>query len=116
MGLFAKLTGKSTAGTKTTASQPQNTKEEYRGVEVVSHGGQCCQAAQAIVGQRFLTDEAPMLPLKGCDAAECKCSYRRFGDRRTDMRRASDVGFSMASTLHDDENRSNASKGRRNED
>ncbi len=116
MGLFAKLTGKSTAPAKTTAGQHENTKDKHRGVEVVSNSSQCCQAAQAIVGQRFLADKVPMLPLSDCDAADCQCTYRRLDDRRTDSRRASDVGYSMASQLHDQENRSNTSKGRRTED
>ena len=116
MGLFTRLTGKSTAPTNTPAGQQEKSKDEYRGVEVISQNGQCCQAAQTIAGQRFHSHDVPMLPLKDCDAAECQCTYRRFDDRRTDMRRASDVGYSMASQLHDEENRSNDSKGRRSKD
>ena len=41
-----------------------------------------CDAVQAIVGQRFLSSEAPALPLAGCDRQLCKCTYGHFSDRR----------------------------------
>ncbi|MCP4299598.1 MAG: hypothetical protein GY783_03355 [Gammaproteobacteria bacterium] len=57
-----------------------------------------------------------MLPLAGCEAADCRCTYKRFDDRRTDLRRASDTGFDMATQLHDEENRASTSPGRRSAD
>ena len=41
-----------------------------------------CNAARACKGVRFLTADAPSLPLRGCDAAKCKCQYRHYTDRR----------------------------------
>lgn len=41
-----------------------------------------CQAAQALAGQRFLPEEAPAMPLAGCDQAKCQCAYSHHGDRR----------------------------------
>jgi hypothetical protein len=41
-----------------------------------------CEAVQAIVGQRFLSQQAPALPLAGCDQKRCDCTYKHFGDRR----------------------------------
>jgi hypothetical protein len=48
----------------------------------VKPGQTCCQAALAIKGQRFLSAEAPQLPLKACDTA-CSCVYVHFDDRRS---------------------------------
>ncbi|MBT8103172.1 MAG: hypothetical protein KJO95_09405 [Gammaproteobacteria bacterium] len=77
---------------------------------------ECCQAIQAIADQRFLSEDTPMLPLRSCDAATCNCTYERFDDRRTDSRRASDVGFDMASQLCNQDNRASLSAGRRDDD
>jgi hypothetical protein len=51
-----------------------------------------CQAALACKGKRFLSSEAPRLPLKQCDAARCDCRYRHFPDRRGEPRRAEETG------------------------
>jgi hypothetical protein len=41
-----------------------------------------CDAVQAIVGRRYLSREAPALPLAGCDRRRCDCTYSHFSDRR----------------------------------
>jgi hypothetical protein len=46
-----------------------------------------CAAAQACRGKRFLSSEAPRLPLAECDARRCECRYRHFADRRGPPRR-----------------------------
>lgn len=115
MGLFSKLSGKSAPQASTGVSQRQTKKPSYSGVGITVNSGDCCDAARAIVGQRFLANEVPMLPLKACDAADCRCAYERFDHRRTDLRRLSDVGYDMASQFHDEENRGNTS-GRRDDD
>jgi hypothetical protein len=51
-----------------------------------------CEAALARAGKRFLSSEAPRLPLKQCDAARCHCKYRHFADRRGEQRRAEEAG------------------------
>jgi len=116
MGLFTKLIRKLTACPTTTASHDVPSKDAYRCVQVTSDGAQCCQAARALAGQRFLMDDVPMLPLSECDATECRCAYERFDDRRADSRRASDVAFDIVSQLHEENNRSGASSGRRCDD
>lgn len=115
MGLFSKLRGKSASPASTGVSQPQATKPSYSGIQINMVAEECCQAARELQGQRFLEHEVPMLPLDGCDAVECRCAYERFDDRRTDVRRLSDVGYDIASQLHDGENRINTS-GRRDDD
>lgn len=42
-----------------------------------------CQAAKKLTGKRFLSKDAPALPLFGCDAATCFCRYAHYSDRRT---------------------------------
>ena len=53
-----------------------------------------CAAAQACRGKRYLSSEAPRLPLTECDAKRCECRYRHFADRRGPPRR-------RAEKLHD---------------
>ena len=53
----------------------------------VSAGQNACAAAKACKGKRFLSKEAPSLPLEGCDSAKCHCTYRHFDDRRGAPRR-----------------------------
>lgn len=88
----------------------------YRGVEVVANSDTCCQAANAIEGQRFLLSQVPMLPLAECDAADCRCTYERFDDRRMDVRRAPNVAFDLASQFQEQENRLESAPGRRDDD
>lgn len=61
-------------------------RSRYRGVEVIPDGSGCCAAAREITGKRFLSDEVPELPLKGCDRAVCNCRYELFADRRRSHR------------------------------
>ncbi|MEW6120449.1 MAG: hypothetical protein AB1593_10220 [Pseudomonadota bacterium] len=49
--------------------------------------GDACSAARRIEGQRFLSGEAPGLPVPGCSHAHCTCSYVHHDDRRQDDRR-----------------------------
>jgi hypothetical protein len=51
-----------------------------------------CESAKRIAGRRYLVEQAPMIPLRECDVAECNCRYREFADRRQETRRLVDVG------------------------
>jgi hypothetical protein len=42
-----------------------------------------CTAAHAIRTQRFLSEEAPALPLAKCSAQQCQCRYIHYPDRRS---------------------------------
>jgi hypothetical protein len=55
----------------------------YHAVEVSPALG-CCKAAVDLKGRRFLSAEAPKLPLPGCDAASCRCRFVHHNDRRMD--------------------------------
>jgi len=52
-----------------------------------------CPAATQLGKRRFLSGEAPSLPLPDCACSEqCRCLYQHFDDRRTLTRRATDEG------------------------
>jgi len=55
-----------------------------------------CGAARACKGKRFLSYEAPRLPLAECDAERCHCKYRHYADRRGGPRRAEEKGTPAA--------------------
>jgi hypothetical protein len=47
-----------------------------------------CKPAKRLRGKRFLTREAPRLPLRTCpEPANCPCRYQKFADRRSEDRR-----------------------------
>jgi hypothetical protein len=51
-----------------------------------------CAAAQALKGQRYLSADAPRLPLSDCTSADaCPCVYRKHPDRRAGPRREADT-------------------------
>ena len=69
-----------------------------------------CDAVAALEGQRFLSDEAPLLPLSDCDNPQgCKCVYEHFDERRDSLRREADIGLPVR--MHLSEKR--AGRGRR---
>jgi len=52
-----------------------------------------CPHAMALRQQRFLSAEAPRLPLPDCTSpGRCQCRYQHFADRRAKMRRTEDRG------------------------
>jgi hypothetical protein len=55
-----------------------------------------CGKARGLSRVRFLSNDAPLLPLEGCDARVCACHYRHHEDRRRSLRRAADVVASGA--------------------
>jgi len=52
-------------------------------------GNQACEAAEKMVGRRFLSTAAPRLPLPGCDVLECGCRFVHHKDRRSGKDRRS---------------------------
>jgi len=43
---------------------------------------EACPAAWKLQDVRYVSSEAPTLPLTDCDQATCKCRYRKYDDRR----------------------------------
>jgi hypothetical protein len=58
-------------------------------------GARACADAQGLAGERFLAADAPSLPLAGCTAARCRCTYKKLSDRREEGRRWSDEGLGV---------------------
>jgi hypothetical protein len=58
-------------------------RRSFKGASI-KPGDNCCKAAQEMSNTRFLTEEAPRLPLEGCDrVADCLCKYHNHPDRRS---------------------------------
>ena len=58
-------------------------------------GMHACAEARKLAGERFLVSDAPPLPLAGCPAARCTCTYKKLSDRREEGRRWSDEGLGV---------------------
>lgn len=71
-----------------TPNAPAQTRFHAVSIEPSSHA---CAAARALRGKRFLAHEAVGLPVEGCDASRCHCTYKHYADRRRgeERRRAS---------------------------
>lgn len=78
-------------------------------------GDRCCQAARELAGTRFLSREAPVLPLKKCSSFSCQCRYEHHTDRRAGPRRARDIGVAVDGWL-ETERRAAVGRGRRQTD
>jgi hypothetical protein len=84
--------------TRNTADTPQisRARDPFHAVSIVP-GEHSCASARRLSGQRFLSVEAPKLPLSDCDATSCKCHYRHHADRRAGPRRVNDFFMRTAS-------------------
>lgn len=81
----------------------------------IAPGPRACTAARDLRNQRFLSREAPTLPLKKCDSPECTCRYEHYDDRRSNPRRARDLGVSIDG-YDGNERRVKPKRGRRKSD
>ncbi len=86
----------------------------FHAVEIAP-GPRCCAAAVRLREQRFLSRDAPLLPLKNCDCPGCSCRYRHYDDRRKTGRRARDLGVSL-DVYEGGEKRLKMKRGRRKAD
>jgi hypothetical protein len=92
----------------------KKTVAEFHAVGVIP-GPRPCAAAEALRGKRFLSRQAPVLPLKACDRGDCQCRYAHYEDRRMGPRRARDIGVAIGG--HDGpDNRAKLGRGRRKSD
>ena len=65
-----------------------------------------CQAAKDNLGKRYLSAEAPFLPLRDCDRPDqCNCRYKHYDDRRREQRRRADQGLADHSNPDREERR-----------
>ena len=80
-------------------------KDSWKAVSVVA-GNSAWEAAQRLRDQRFLSREAPRLPLPECtNQDKCQCKYQHFASRRAWLRRATDAGSTTAGASPGDERR-----------
>src|SRR5262245_22364794 len=87
-------------------------KDAWHAVSIVTPTS-ACEAAAALRNHRFLSKDAPRLPLAGCSSPEgCRCIYRHHADRRGKPRRAKDRGEAPKSGGEVDRRK----RGRRSDD
>jgi hypothetical protein len=53
----------------------------------ISLASNACRSAKGLEGERFLSNEAPRLPLPKCDVKECQCRFVHYDDRRENEQR-----------------------------
>ena len=53
----------------------------YQSVSI-QPGLQSCKAAWLLVGERYLLNQAPKLPLPECNFPRCDCRFNQHDDRR----------------------------------
>lgn len=82
----------------------------------IQAGSRACAQAKALEGKRFLSRQAPVLPLKACTCASCECRYQHHEDRRKGPRRARDFGVSIAAWEDGPDLRNKSARGRRKTD
>ena len=91
----------------------------YRATSI-SCGANACSSAREIGGKRFLDVEqsVPILPLSGCDAESCKCTYKHHDDRRSEDEERRHVNSLRADlyTHSGNDDRRQSKRGRRKSD
>lgn len=92
-------------------------EKQYHCVSIVL-APNACQAIRALEGKRFLSREAPRLPLPECDCSQCACKYHHHEDRRVPFSdRRLDYGMSRdLYGIFGETNRRTHPKGRRYSD
>ena len=94
---------------KTTIAKGKS--KPWHAVSIVGRGS-CCAAFDSYRGARFLSGQAPRLPLAACDRPQaCTCTYRHYPDRRIEQRRDSNAGAPLGTAKPAAEKR--RSRGRR---
>jgi hypothetical protein len=71
--------------------QAHRVTNPYHAVSIEA-GASCCRTAKMYGGRRYLSPEAPAIPLPTCDTKNCRCRYVHHEDRRElDDRRHRDI-------------------------
>lgn len=110
-GLFRTAVQEPPAAPASGDKKPGNT---YHAVSILT-GPDCCYEARALRGLRFLSREAPQLPLKACGRKDCTCRYEHHQDRRGAFRRVRDMGVAVDG-WQEVEKRNTRKRGRRETD
>jgi hypothetical protein len=67
----------------------KRSQQAWHSVSII-RGRQPCAAVVELNGCKWLSAQAPQLPIKDCDAKQCECRYRHHADRRSGDRRETD--------------------------
>ncbi|MGR6500943.1 hypothetical protein [Shewanella sp. Koi 1] len=105
---------------ETAKNKNQRHAEQDRRFHCVSieNDGSCCDQVDELKGKRFLSKEAPELPMEECTIANCQCRYQHYDDRRqtgNDRR----VDYGITKDLYGafgEHNRRETHRGRRSSD
>jgi hypothetical protein len=95
-------------------AEPRREQVRFHAV-TIAPGVRACTEARALQGKRFLSREAPLLPLRNCGSSRCECRYEHYDDRRKGHRRAHDLGVSIDGYAGE-EHRQRPKRGRRRTD
>jgi hypothetical protein len=108
-----RLGGESRVGEIRNTARPANIPKKWHAISVEAKALSCV-TAQDLRKKRFLSKEAPALPLEGCTKrASCSCTYRHHDDRRSKARRDSEARISKAGKSGIERR---SSRGRRSDD
>lgn len=76
---------------KPPAPKPPAADRRWHAVSV-KPGSRACPAAVSGKNRRWLSRQAPMMPLPGCTQPDaCQCTYQHHADRRGGGRRADEI-------------------------
>ena len=104
----------SRVGTSRNGARPASIPKRWHAISVNAKALSCV-AAQDMRKKRFLSKEAPALPLEGCTKrASCPCTYKHHDDRRSKLRRDNEARILSNISKHGAERRT--SRGRRSDD
>ncbi|WP_119978466.1 hypothetical protein [Shewanella algidipiscicola] len=98
--------------------QYSSTNTNFHSVEIVNDAMDCT-SAHSLQGKRYLSAQAPMLPLKGCSTTPCRCRYIHHADRRKfdgERRLQFGVTHELYGTFGEQNRRSFKHNGRRQSD
>lgn len=99
---------------KTPQDGAYTTANQFHAVSVVIEGTGC-QYVKSLENKRFLSKDAPRLPLKNCEMTGCNCHYSHHQDRR-DINNDRRIDYGMTHDLFGafgEENRRVKRRGRR---
>lgn len=78
--------GVAVRGRPRSKTSSERAKNPYHSV-AIRYGRPSCPQVRQLSGVRYLSREAPRLPLVRCTVQPCRCHYAHFDDRRVEDRR-----------------------------
>lgn len=90
---------------------PRMPRTDYRAVSIVPRLP-ACRGAEERLGQRFLLNETPRMPLYDCSMpGQCRCKFKMHEDRRRTERRSPSVTWPRMKVLGLDRRRAVGRRG-----